>query len=164
MGYSPEYAVLEGDPAYLARLADLGGGVVLEQPVEALAHDIQGSGLRQDLWPYLLGLATLLLPLDVAVRRLALNRYDLARAWASVWARFRKTTAPARGGRGERLGRLFDAKSRAVGRVDHPPYVPPPAAPTPPAQSPAPPPTPPATEDGTLAGRLLERRHKRRGG
>ncbi|MCK4316740.1 MAG: VWA domain-containing protein, partial [Anaerolineae bacterium] len=51
MGYSPEYASLEGDPAYMARLAGLGGGAVLEEPSEAFAHNLVGAGVHRDLWP-----------------------------------------------------------------------------------------------------------------
>ena len=68
MGYSPEYAALEGDPTYLAGLAEIGGGAVLEEPSQATTHDLVGTGSRQNLWPYLLGAAVLLLPVDVAVR------------------------------------------------------------------------------------------------
>ena len=96
MGYSPEYAALEGDPAYLVRLAELGGGVVLEEPAQALVHGLKGTGVRQDLWPYLLGLAALLLPFDVGVRRLALGRRDLERAQAWVAERLpRRRPRPA---------------------------------------------------------------------
>jgi len=140
MGYSPEYAApsewpsrrygapsewpsrrhgaLEGDPAYLAGLAELGGGAVLEDPADALAHDLRGTGVRQDLWPYLLGLAALLLPFDVGVRRLALGRRDLERAWGWVQEQLRRTVPLL--AQEERaaspVGRLFQAKSRATER------------------------------------------------
>ncbi len=168
LGYSPEYAALEGDPAYLARLAELGGGRALHEPGESLAHDIRGRGLRRDLWPYLLGLATLLLPFDVGVRRLALGRRDLARAWAWVLERLprrRRLVAEAP----SPVGRLFEAKSRVAGRVERPTPAPPPIAempsPSPPAAPPVKPPpsAPPAREGETLAGRLLERKRERRG-
>ena len=77
-------AALEADPGYLGYLADLGGGKVLEEPKGAFAHTIRGRATSRDLWPYLLGLATLLLPLDIGVRRLALGRRDLVRAWEAV--------------------------------------------------------------------------------
>ncbi len=62
LGYSPEYAALEGDPAYLAYLAELGGGAALEEPADGFAHTLRGEGVARDLWPYSLGLALLLLP------------------------------------------------------------------------------------------------------
>ncbi len=192
MGYSPEYATLEGDPAYLARLAGLGGGAVLEEPDGAFAHDLAGVGVRRDLWPYLLGLAALLLPFDIGVRRLALGRADLERAWAWVMERtwFRRAPSPVGGGRGEGLpsgvGCLFQAKFRAeerrpVGQVSVPaePDVSPapaarPPSPAPPSRPAAPPQTAPspvgggrgegAAEGETLAGRLLKRKWERGAG
>lgn len=164
MSYSPEYAVLGGDQAYLVRLAELGGGAVLERPADALAHDIKGRGLRRDLWPYLLGLAAVLLPFDVGVRRLALGRRDLARAWAWITGHLPRRRRPAESP--SLVGRLFEAKSRAAGRVERPPHAPP-SAETPPVQAPArpsvvtPAPPPPAGEGETLAGRLLKRKAAR---
>jgi uncharacterized membrane protein len=115
MGYSPEYAALEGDPIYLAGLAEIGDGTVLAEPSEAAAHTIRGLGVRQDLWPYLLALAALLLPFDVGVRRLALGRRDFARMWAWLVARLpgrRRSVAEAP----SPVGRLFQAKARSKER------------------------------------------------
>jgi uncharacterized membrane protein len=175
MGYSPEYAALEGDPAYLLRLADLGGGTVLERPAEALAHNIRGSGLRRDLWPYLLGLAVLLLPFDVGVRRLALGRREVARAWAWAVNHLPRRRRPAVEAEAPSpVSRLFEAKSRSEARrVEEHPSTPPGAlsAPEPRTAQTSPmtlstpgPAVPPAAEGGTLAGRLLEQKRKRRGG
>ena len=181
MGYSPEYASLEGDPAYMVRLAELGGGVVLEEPSEAFAHDLVGVGVRRDLWPYLLGLAALLLPFDVGVRRLALGRRDLERGWVWMMERLPRrrprpvieVEAPSP------VGRLFQAKSRAEERrpaAGAAPEIPPspaeqPPSPAPPSRSAAPPDTVPSpvgggrgeedTEGETLAGRLLKRKRGR---
>ena len=165
MGYSPEYAALEGDPAYLARLADLGGGVVIEDPAEALAHDLRGIGVRRDLWPILLALAALLLPFDVGMRRLALSRRDLGRARAWIVAHLPRrrprpvpeTPTPVR--------RLFQAKSRAGKRTPEagaPPPAEPPPAPERPPQPEAGPGEPPAAEGETLAERLLRRKRERK--
>ena len=170
MGYSPEYAALEGDPMYLTRLAGLGGGAVLEEPAKALAHDLAGGGVRRDLWPYLLMLATALLPFDVGVRRLALGRWDLARAWAWVVARLpRRRPRPVIESPSP-VSRLFQAKSRAEERraaADVASESAPPPAEQPPVLAPSsrpvvPPPAPPAAEGETLAGRLLRRKQERR--
>jgi hypothetical protein len=115
--YSDEYAATGADPAYLARLAALGGGRVLEEPGAAFDHTLEARGERRDLWPVLLAVATCLLPVDVAVRRLALTRRDWARLWGHG-----ETPAPA----GEKgaptpaeetpspVARLFEAKSRVA--------------------------------------------------
>jgi uncharacterized membrane protein len=169
-GYSPEYAALEADPVTLESLAGLGGGRVLEEPAAAFAHTLQGEGTRRDLWPLLLGLATLLLPFDVALRRLALGRRDVARA--RTWVRERLARRPAASPPVEQpspVSRLFEAKERAE------PPRPPMSAPAPPeraapAERAAPPertgraaPTPPspAAGESTLASRLLRQKRER---
>jgi len=170
MGYSPEYAALEGDPNYLAMLAELGGGVVLEEPAKSFAHTLRGEGTTRDLWPYLLGLAVVLLPFDVGVRRLALGQRDLERAWAWIVEHLLRRRPRPLAEAPSPVGRLFQAKSRAgergaaastVTEVAPPPVEPPPA-PAPPSRSVTPPPASPAAEGETLAGELLKRRRERR--
>jgi hypothetical protein len=176
LGYSPEYAALEGDPAYLAGLAEAGDGTVLVEPAEAVARTIRGFGVRQDLWPYLLTLAVLLLPFDVGVRRLALGRRDFIRMWEWVLARLpgrRRPVAEAL----SPVGRLFQAKARSEVRRPEVEIAPPKVAlptsaeQTRKAPSPALPrgtgegaPAEPArvgAEGETLAGRLLQKRQRR---
>jgi hypothetical protein len=177
MGYSPEYASLEGDPTYLAGLAEVGGGGVLVEPADAIAHNIRGAGVRRDLWPYLLALATVLLPFDVGVRRLALGRHDFVRIWEWVMARLpgRRPVAEAP----SPVGRLFQAKARIedARRVDihrseaqrpAAEIAPPKVAPSP-IERPREPPAPRApakpgqvgAEGETLAGRLLRKKQTR---
>ncbi|MDY7080088.1 MAG: VWA domain-containing protein [Chloroflexota bacterium] len=177
MGYSPEYGALEGDPAYLSYLAELGGGAVLEEPSGAFAHTLRGEGATRDLWPYLLGLAALLLPFDVSVRRLALSRRDLERAWGWVVERLprRRPRPVAEVEAPSPVSLLFEAKSRAEERrpaTEAAPLPPVEQLPTPaplsrpvasPAEPPAAPspPAPPVAEEETLAGRLLKQKKKR---
>jgi Ca-activated chloride channel family protein len=188
MGYSPEYASLEGNQTYLLGLAETGGGVVLAEPAAAIAHDLRGTGVRRDLWPHLLGLAVLLLPFDIAVRRLALGRRDFARMWEWVLARLPGRRRPAAEAPSS-VGRLFQAKARSKARRTEalrpettavPPKVTPSASIEQPREAPSRPrragtsspvereegaPAEPGREGAkgeTLAGRLLERR-KRRG-
>ena len=173
MGYSPEYAALEGDPNYLAMLAELGGGVVLEEePAKAFAHTLRGEGATRDLWPYLLGLAAILLPFDVGVRRLALGQRDLERAWAWIVEHHLLRRRPRRLAEAPSpVGRLFQAKSRAgerraaastVTEVASPPVEPLPASapPSRPAEHALP--APPLAGEETLAGRLLRRKRGRK--
>jgi hypothetical protein len=173
MGYSPEYAALEGDPAYLAYLAELGGGVVLEEPTAAFARTLRGEGAARDLWPVLLGLAALLLPFDVGVRRLALGRRDWEKMRDWVLERLsRRRPAPVAEAPSP-VSRLFEAKARSEARqaerrpaagVDaaeapSPPVEQPPAPPSRPVEPAEP---PPVAGEGTLAGRLLRKKRERR--
>jgi len=141
-----------------------------------VAHNLRGRGVRRELWPTLLAMAALLLPVDIAVRRLVMSRRDLARVW--VWlgdrlGRYLPQRGPRAGETGEPepsspVDRLFEAKARS--RTQRPEGAPPerepelPAEPVPPpAQKGDPTPEPeaaeaPAEEEGTLAARLLRRR------
>lgn len=94
----------------------------------------------RDLWPYLLLGATLLLPLDVALRRLNLDRHEwlpaFAAAAAPVMARFRR---PGPSGKQDpAMSRLLGAKTRASAppREEAPASIP--AAPSPPPAVPKP--------------------------
>lgn len=169
MSYSPEYAALESDPDYLARLAELGGGAVLDEPVEALVHELRGAGARRDLAPLLLGLAALLLPLDVAVRRLALSRRDLGQAWVWVVERVPPGRRRPEAVGPSPVGPLLRAKSRAQRRRREeglPPAAEPERAPpaeprSAPASWPGKPPTEEEADAGTLAERLLREKRRR---
>jgi uncharacterized membrane protein len=164
LSYSPEYLVTEPDHEHLARLAGLSGGKVLVEPWESLAHDIPGEATHRPIWPALLLLAIVLLPLDVAVRRLSLGRQELQRAQAWLSARLpRRAARPPAVARSERVVRLFEAKERA----GEPPR--PPAEPPLPPPSPERPPAPDAPAEGrrapaegALASHLLDKKKKRR--
>ena len=118
LSYSPEYQTLTADPNFLARLAGLTRGTVMGQDLSAIyQHDLTApSRASQPLWPLLLTLAACLLPLDIAVRRLVVTRYDLHRAWQKTRAWFalhspQPATIPPQ--RAEQLSSLFKAKDRA---------------------------------------------------
>ncbi|HEX2766733.1 MAG TPA: VWA domain-containing protein [Candidatus Limnocylindria bacterium] len=85
-----EFRRLGVDADALARFADAGGGVSHELGVEesdtpVWRHDIPASAFPTPVWPWLLLLAIVLVPIDVGVRRVALARSDLdrARAWVA---------------------------------------------------------------------------------
>jgi uncharacterized membrane protein len=68
--YSAEYAPRPGGgAAALRELADLGGGQILTEPDSAFVLNAPVATARVDLFPFLLTLAALLLPIDVGVRR-----------------------------------------------------------------------------------------------
>jgi hypothetical protein len=79
--YTPEYRGADADTGLLPRIASLSGGRELEPLSPALAFDRNLPPVRSStsLWPLLLTLAILLLPLDVGVRRVSIYRSDLAR-------------------------------------------------------------------------------------
>jgi hypothetical protein len=60
--------------------------------------------------------AVLLLPVDIAVRRLVVTRRDMERAWAATFGRWRPP--PVVQERSEQVSRLFQAKQRAGTKGD----------------------------------------------
>lgn len=130
LSYSPEYK-LPDSPAVgvneLTQLALITGTCAfdetntlntadcfLAEPQDAFNHDQLARNVTSPVWPYLLLLATLVLPFDIAVRRLVISRYDLQRAATRLQTfvvGLRKPTLEPE--RVESLGRLRQAKGRA---------------------------------------------------
>lgn len=113
--YSPEYRTLQADPDELVSLmAITGGRITTGDPAEAFAHTLTAPADTRPVWPWLLTLAALLLPFDIAVRRLALDRRDLARAWQRLARRLTPApaSAPSIPERSERMATLLGVKER----------------------------------------------------
>ena len=71
----PELRTIGPNRPLLEQLAASTGGRELSEPSEAFRRDPTWLATRwTPFWPWLLGLALLLLPLDVAARRLSLFR------------------------------------------------------------------------------------------
>lgn len=116
MDYSPEYLTIDADPDRLARLALHSGGRIADSdPAKVFAHNLQSPGIYQPIWHFLLALAVFLLPVDIAIRRLALSRSDLHQAMQKLRAlRQKKALKPLqRLERTETLSNLFSAKQKA---------------------------------------------------
>jgi hypothetical protein len=117
LSYSPEYRQLESDPDLLLRLATVSGGKVASaDPAEAFAHDLTATRAARPVWPGLLLLATLLLPLDIALRRLIITRQDLTRLreWATQTLGMQKTPSPQPVQSAPHVQALVKAKSRVT--------------------------------------------------
>ncbi|HEY3314138.1 MAG TPA: VWA domain-containing protein [Bacillota bacterium] len=91
--YSPEYRPSPVDPGFLSRLASAAGGASLQRPEEAFSHNLPKDRGRVDAWPWLLGLAALLMPFDVAARRVFVSKADLQAIWSTVAGRRRIVAA-----------------------------------------------------------------------
>jgi len=113
--YSPEYRNLEPNPKLLAQIAAITGGRILNlQNEEVFKHDISAGMATQPVWPWLLTLAALLLPLDVAIRRLVISPAEMKTGLERVLAKLKpggETSVPARSGR---MSALLQAKERAT--------------------------------------------------
>jgi hypothetical protein len=81
VNYSPEFDDAGPNTALLRRLAELGGGKVLDPDTDnPFTHDRKKTFQPLDLRDWLLKLAILLFPLDVAVRRIQIDRDEWLRA------------------------------------------------------------------------------------
>lgn len=165
--YSSEYRSNQANPALLAELASITGGAKLVAAADAFTSPGRAVTRAQEIGLPLLLLALLLLPLDIAVRRLMLRRSDLA----AFGARFtRRTAPPSASAATPTLDRLSEAKQRATPRrrSETPPTPPP--APTgasphlPPTPPPQPPTQPPADDPLERLRQAKERARKRAAG
>ena len=77
IAYSPELRFIGTDLPFLREVASAGGGVVLTSARAALSQPVPPVNVTQSLAEWLLVLAAVLLPLDVALRRLVIGRQRL---------------------------------------------------------------------------------------
>jgi hypothetical protein len=167
VGYSPEYALMSSTAApssaipAMARLVGQGAVAPLTRPDEAFARGgLAPAPAATDLWPLLALLAALLLPIDIAARRLSLDRADLARLLAA-------RPRPARRGANRDappsplLGRVLTKRGQLARRSSSEalPIAP---QPTEPAADEPPTPTAPPSESVTLARLRAARQRARR--
>ncbi len=85
INYSPEFSVPEPNFNLLRRLAEAGGGRVLDlkNPLDnPFLHDRVKTFQPRDLWEWLLKLAVILFVLDVGFRRIQIEREDALKALA----------------------------------------------------------------------------------
>jgi uncharacterized membrane protein len=108
-----EYRLLGTNERLLSALRGATGGEALEEGAQAWEHDLGTTTGATDLLPWLLLLALLLWPLDVAVRRVSISRSDLALAREWTGTRWRGWRGPAR--RPEQVGGMLAATKRAGG-------------------------------------------------
>jgi hypothetical protein len=87
VSYSPEFTSPEPNVNLLRRLAESGGGMLLD-PANLTAnpflHDRARTYQAQDLWEWLLKLAVILFVADVGIRRIQIDREEWLRATAGL--------------------------------------------------------------------------------
>ncbi len=90
-----EYRLLGANQPLLSAIRAATGGTELAAPTAAWVHDLRATSRSTELWPWLLVLALLLWPLDVALRRVAIGRRELAdgRRWVRERVRGRRVAA-----------------------------------------------------------------------
>jgi uncharacterized membrane protein len=94
VNYSPEFNTSEPNLNLLRRIAETGGGKVLDPMIPAVnpfMHDRQQTKQPRDLWEALLKFAIILFTLDVGVRRIQIGRDEwlhglrVLRSWLLFW-------------------------------------------------------------------------------
>jgi hypothetical protein len=114
-----EYRLLGTNEALLASLRGATGGSAITTPLEPWIHDLRTTATSTDLWPWLLVLALILWPLDIALRRVMIGRREFAAAgsWVRALPRRRRATA-ARTATSESMlatrGRATSTETRAA--------------------------------------------------
>ncbi|MCO5296183.1 MAG: VWA domain-containing protein [Fimbriimonadaceae bacterium] len=158
MPYPPEYRAYRANRPMLEGLARAGGGRALAEPREALRPVAVPGESIQELWAAFLFAAAILLPLDVAARRVAIPFGEM---WAALASRLRALRLREREDvvpQVEVAGRLQSAKARAKREVSVPEVEAPivKSEPRKPEGSPAP-------SGGDAAARLLDAKRRRKG-
>lgn len=144
--YSPEYLHLATDRQALAELAELTGGQLLSGDAAVDAPFLSDQPPVYTAWPawsLLAALAVLLFLLDVVVRRVLLDREELAAAWALL--RTTRTEQPERplGQLASRRQRRRQRRASATPQLGPDSMITKPASPVPPpGERTASPPTP----------------------
>ncbi|HEX6508702.1 MAG TPA: VWA domain-containing protein [Chloroflexota bacterium] len=88
--YSAEYRVSGTNMPFLRSLAANGGGSIISSSQAVWQDNLATVFAQRSLTALLWLLALLLLPVDIGVRRLVVNRRDLAAVWAAVPLRRRR--------------------------------------------------------------------------
>jgi hypothetical protein len=178
-----EYRLLGINTALLASLRAATGGHEVALPTDPWTHDLRSTASFAELWPWLLVLALLLWPFDIALRRVSIGRRELAdgRAWLGRRWRGRRAAAPrttAAAGMLAARDRAAGAGARAALRqpespgVETPESRPPVGGPQPTSPSaasgedaaPATSPAPTTAEPADTLARLREAKRRARGG
>ncbi len=166
LSYSPEYIPRESDDKLLAQIAQVTGGGDLEaEPTDAFAHNLGERQAATGVWQNLVLLALVLLPFDIAIRRLIITRSDLDRLRSHLTGRQSDTQL-----RSERVQTLLNVRSRSRGDTGYGERFtfvgmpsgddPPEGAPVAPTRSASDPPAP--EPEGNLGARLLRGRPQQR--
>ncbi len=113
--YSAEYRQLDADPDALYRVALAGNGkVASSDPADAFEHSLSAPGATHPLWKWLVLLAALLLPIDIALRRLTISQSDLRKGRTWVLSKLQKLqpVPAAAESRSERMEGLMKVKRK----------------------------------------------------
>lgn len=104
VSYPPEYRAYRTNKPLLSQAAEIGNGKELKDPAEAMREVADPGTAIKDLWTWFLLASILILPLDIAVRRVVIPLPQ----WSQLFSK--RAKAPAQS---ETTERLRSAKVRA---------------------------------------------------
>jgi hypothetical protein len=106
--YSAEYSPVDvGGSDAMQAWAALGGGARLTDVAQVFERNVPVAASRTELFPWLMALAAILLPFDVAVRRIAAS-------FRKLLGLGRREMATVTAQRGSRMTQLMQAKARSI--------------------------------------------------
>lgn len=111
--YSPEYRDMTGNEFLMTQLAQAGGGRTMPAPDQVFGSGREGAFEPIPIMNGLLFLAMLLFPIDVAIRRITLQKDDLLRAGQWIRTRGRSSEVSPDRAATPQLQRLMGASIRA---------------------------------------------------
>lgn len=118
VAYPPDYADTRPNPSLLAGLAQQTGGKQLEDPGGAFARPAVMPRASVDISRLLLWIAALLLPLDVAVRRLMIGQEEWLKVSAWLSAAVARVLRRRQAARSQVLRRLLEVKGAPDGSTE----------------------------------------------
>ncbi len=116
--YSPEYKSNGLDRYTLESLVGAAGGRELVTPINSFAHNLTSIPSTHEIWLPLLILAACLFPLEVSLRRLSIQKSDLADMWEKISSHLPLNEKSKTSSEGVLLGSLFAARQRARDRQE----------------------------------------------
>ncbi|MCW5942011.1 MAG: VWA domain-containing protein [Fimbriimonadaceae bacterium] len=157
VAYPPEYRSYRANERPLARAAQITGGRALAEPGDSFRPVSKSGASITDVWPWFVWAAALLLPLDVAMRRVALPFGELLAKLVAL-LRARRGRVPADVPQQATVARLQKARDRAA----KPPQTAETERPAVRVEPSRPTPTPTRASTGeSAASRLLEAKRNR---
>jgi len=115
LSYSPEYQRIDPNPDLLLRLSTLTNGkIATPHPADIFTHNLKATRASRPIAPWLLLIATLLLPFDIAVRRVIITKHDIVlfREWVAQKFPGRVVNPVYKPEPNPQMEALFNAKSR----------------------------------------------------
>jgi len=121
LSYSPEFAERNSNDILLKRLAKEGGGKIIKNSDDIYLHNLPSGAQPEPIWIFFLIIALILLPFDIAFRRIMFEPAEIRSLLNSVFSRVlqRKRLATVEG-ISETLEQLQKVKEKTIKEQEKP--------------------------------------------